>query len=186
MGSRLKMVVLCNLAVVVRCALMIWLLYTTRARWTSDISERQGPSHKLGSHHFVHRERLTSDHSVLNSRQTFWNVQQLSKHNKRKDQVTFLVTNPRLEIGDNFIQPRVWVMTFYPNHFTQTLDNWNIRRLEKNLHSHAWCYFLKHWMFGVCEWCIKSEVAQIMLWSTILQILEESEGEYIWFIYIYI
>lgn len=44
----LKMVVLCNLAVVVRCALMIWLLHTTRARWTPDISERQGPLPQVG------------------------------------------------------------------------------------------------------------------------------------------
>ena len=58
---------------------------------------------QVGEPPFCAPRTFDVDHSVLYSRQTFWNAQQLSKHNKRQDQVTFLVTNPRLEIGDKFI-----------------------------------------------------------------------------------
>lgn len=105
-------------------------------RRTSDVKERQGPSRKLGSHlsdHFnLGRPRMHegdseawmyiwTDRNILYCRWTCWHIRRLSKHNKTKDQVTCLVTNPGLRLVTTSVvsHPRVWdCHDFLPGRWT--------------------------------------------------------------------
>lgn len=94
-------------------------------------------------------KRLMSNHSVLHGRRMFWNVWRSSKHNKTKDQVTFLITNPGLRAVTTLLDchPHVGVITFYRNTLTKCWTFWNVRGLKVFLHSHMWGYFLKRRTF---------------------------------------
>ena len=168
MGSRLKMVVLCNLAVVVRCALMIWLLYTTRARWTSDISERQGPSHKLGSHHFVHWERLTTVFKTVVKRfKTFNNSQRIIRE-KTKLPSSSQIPGLRLATILFNLVCESWLSTQITLPKRWTIGTFDVSKKICTRTRDA-----TFWNIG-CSACASDVLnrrwAQIMLWSTILQI----------------
>lgn len=94
-------------------------------------------------------KRLMSNHSVLHGRRMFWNFWRSSKHNKTKDQVTFLITNPNLRLVTTLLDchPHVGVITFYRNTLTKCWTFWNVRGLKVFLHSHMWGYFLKRRTF---------------------------------------
>ena len=68
------------------------------------------------------QEHLMSDCGVPHGLWMFWNIWQISKHNKMKDQVIFLVTNPDLRL----VTTCVWVMTFYWNTLPVCWTFWNV------------------------------------------------------------